>query len=276
MDVVEAWEEALKSYLEHLLSRNMSENTVRVKMYYVREFAELMARTGISPGEVDLKAVDAFLAFKRRKVAPNSLAKVVEHLRLFYGYLVEAGLVRENPFEGVRIKTLKVERQALTVDEVKALVEAAKKYNPLYADIVVFLLWTGLRLEEFLKLRDEDVDLERGRIRVYNVKRDEYEDLPLLRPAAEVLRRRRIRELNSYSGRMIHYIISRCGRLAGLEKKVSPHILRHTFITWMMDFTGDVRLVRYLARHESLETTSRYVHIEFDEAARKLREKGLF
>jgi len=112
-------------------------------------------------------------------------------------------------------------------------------------------------------------------MRVFNVKTDRIETVPLLREAIEVLKHRGIDELNQYSKRTYERFIRKAAMRAGIKGRVTLHTLRHTFVTMILKKTKDPLLTKFLARHANLATTSRYVHQELQDAKIKLKNYDL-
>lgn len=140
------------------------------------------------------------------------------------------------------------------------------------ADAIKFIAYTGLRIEEFFMLTKSDIDLENGVMRVFNVKTDKVETIPLLKEAREILQRRSIDEINQYSKMTYNRFIKKAALRAGIKGRVTLHTLRHTFVTMILKKTRDPLLTKFLARHASLAATSRYVHQELKDAKKKLEE----
>jgi len=268
----EAWRECIRSYISWFLSQNYSKVQAQNRAYTLSRFARIMVNSGLAPGDVTFKVAVKFLEFEQTRKRPNSLKWEIDVLKNFYRYLVKTGVVEANPFEEIRIRTSPSEIKALDEDQLNKLLQAAYEIDEVKADAIKFLAYTGLRIEELLMLTQSDVDLENGELRVFNVKTDKWEQLPLLKEVIEILKRRSIDELNQYSKRTYERFIRKAALRAGLQVRITLHTLRHTFVTMILKKTRDPLLTKFLARHASLGTTSRYVHQELQDAKRKLKE----
>jgi|GEM_PF-5745971 len=271
----EKWRECIEGYVEWLLSRNYSRVQVQSRAYCLSRFARIMISNGFGPGDVDFNVALKFVNAERVRKRPSSLKYEITVLRTFYDYLVKAGHAKINPFIDFRVKTGQSEIKALNEEELNRLLEAAYKLDPVKADALKFLAYTGLRISEFLMLSRGDIDLENKTMRVFNVKTDQVDIVPLLKEAVEVLKHRRIEELNKFERTTYDKFIKKAALKAGLKKRVTIHTLRHTFVTMILKKTKDPLLTKQLARHASLHTTSRYLHQEVEDAKKKLESLNL-
>jgi integrase/recombinase XerC len=211
-----------------------------------------------------------------------SIARRVAELRSFGDFLVQEGVLEHNTFR--RISAPRMPRRLpnyLTVEEIEQLLAAPDTSTPLglrNRAIVEVLYGAGLRVSELAALDVRDVDLEQAQVRVMG--KGNKERIGLLgRPAAravqayrsrgrpELLRRRPTQALwlNHRGGRLsvrgVSYLLNKLGIEAGLSKKVSPHMLRHSFATHLLDGGADLRVVQELLGHENLATTQIYTHV---------------
>ena len=271
-DLKEAWRECIRNYISWFLSQNYSRVQAQNRAYTLSRFARIMVKNGLGPGDVDFNVAVKFLDYERSRKRPSALKWEVDVLKNFYRYLVKAGFVDSNPFEEIRIKTTPSEIKALTEDQLDRLLKAAYEIDEVKADAIKFIAYTGLRIEEFQRLTRSDIDLEEGVMKVFNVKTDKVETVPLLKEAIEILKRRSIDEINQYSKMTYNRFIKKAALRAGIKGRVTLHTLRHTFVTMILKKTRDPLLTKFLARHASLATTSRYVHQELIDAKKKLKE----
>ncbi|RLE53905.1 MAG: hypothetical protein DRJ30_06165 [Candidatus Methanomethylicota archaeon] len=271
----EKWRECIEGYVEWLLSRNYSRVQVQSRAYCLSRFARIMISNGFGPGDVDFNVALKFVNAERVRKRPSSLKYEITVLRTFYDYLVKAGHAKINPFIDFRVKTGQSEIKALNEEELNRLLEAAYQLDPVKADALKFLAYTGLRISEFLMLSRGDIDLENKTMRVFNVKTDQVDVVPILKEAVEVLKRRSIEELNKFERTTYDKFIKKAALKAGLKKRVTIHTLRHTFVTMILSKTKDPLLTKQLARHASLHTTSRYLYQEVEDAKKKLENLNL-
>jgi len=216
------------------------------------------------------------------------MARKLAALRSFFRYLVNEGKVSQSP--GEVVATPKREKNLpsfLPVDEVFSLVEAPDKSTTFGARdraMLETLYSCGIRVSELVGLSDGDVDFSLGILKVYG-KGGKERVVPIGGKAMEALRdylpkRDEVLAQKEEQGPKVPlFINSRGKRLTtrsvarvlqkhvlrcGLLRKVSPHALRHTFATHLLDAGADLRGIQELLGHVSLSTTQRYTHVSVD------------
>lgn len=261
--------------------KNASPHTVKNYGIDLREFFEFLKKK-IS-AEITHLDIRAFLAFlKSRNYSKSSIARKLACTRSFFKYLVRENQLKVNPAAG--IATPKREKRLplfLAAEEVASLLEAPSKNSwdeKRDKAILEILYSSGLRVSELVGLNHEDVDLVSGLVRVrgkgkkeriipvgavaIKAIRDYLEHRPP-KDGAENLKRPLY--LNRYGGRLtdrsIRRLILKYARRIALKKEVSPHTLRHSFATHMLDRGADLRSVQELLGHENLSTTQIYTHV---------------
>jgi len=276
------------AFLQHLeVEKQASPHTIRA---YRRDL-EQWVRFMLEPRGPDMapqtpqralagataRDVRAWLAaLHARGLDAVSVARKLAAVRSFYRFLMRRGVVRRNPAREVRAP--RVPRKLVTflpTDEALAVVEA----RPGAADarardlaVLEMLYATGLRVSELAGLDLDDVDHDARSVRVLG-KGNKERIVPYGAPAARALRaylggRSRATGpmfLNRRGGRLtvrsIHTIVRRAARAAGVSRRVSPHTLRHTFATHLLDRGADLRAIQELLGHSRLSTTQRYTHV---------------
>ena len=280
----------------HYLSveKNASPHTCRCYRKDLEGFEDFLKNSGmyVTPsGEVEVGkagriAIRKYLSFLHRKNRKSSIARKLSTLRSFFKYLVREQIVPSNPAKGV--STPKVEKTlptTLTVDETFRLMESPKGLpekssgGPMEKGlrdhaILELLYSSGLRVSELVGLNSNQLDLELGVVRVMGKGRKER-IVPVGTKAIDALkvyleRRGRLKEeepifVNSSGGRLtarsVGRLIKKYTRHSGIFRKVSPHSLRHTFATHLLDAGADIREIQEMLGHSSLSTTQRYTHV---------------
>lgn len=213
--------------------------------------------------------------YRRRRlksgVRPATVNKEVGLLRHMLNMAVRWGYLGENPIE--KIESLPEENddvwQYLTKEEFERVYEAI---NPTYRDLLVFLVYTGLRVGEALRLRWRDVDLRKGvlLLRGTRTKGRKTFGIPLHRLALEVLLRRREALNGNYrrEGRIFRHsedwfrrAFKKALEAAGLPESFRVHDLRHTFASWLAMAGVPVQEIQMLLGHRQITTTMRYAHL---------------
>ena len=240
-------------------------------------------------GGVDRNTIRSFLAhIQTTGDTLRTAARKLASLRSFFGFLCREGLLECNPAAEVRGPRLsRPLPEALTIPEVTALIEAPDLSTPLGIRdraILEMLYSTGMRAAELTGLRLEDVDITHRAVRVLGKRRKERV-IPVGGPAVEALKGYlEIRDQLGHPGHRFIFVNERGGPLTtrSLQRIVSryarqvltrrvtvtPHTLRHTFATHMLDAGADLRVVQELLGHESLSSTQIYTHVSIE----RLRE----
>ncbi len=274
----------LEEYLQALdVGRGYSPHTIAAYHQDLEQFAAFLEEEGRSWLQVDRPAVRRFLArLQERGLAPATIARKVAVLRSFYGYLVRREILPTHPLRA--LGTPKVPSRLprfLTVEEMVALLMAPDLRTPqgLRDRAILELLYaSGLRVGELVALNLGDVDWGRREVHVRG--KGGRERLALLgRPALRALRAYVLQGrpllagksphtdalfLNRWgkrlSDRSVRTLVSEYARQVGLED-VTPHTLRHTFATHLLEGGADLRIVQELLGHARLTTTQRYTHV---------------
>ena len=226
--------------------------------------------TEITPS--DLKRY--LLAVKREKSLTNATVySQVNALRAFFKALVENGVMEDNPARDLPLpKRSKKLPTYLTMDELRALLEATEA-NPRNHCLFEFMYATGVRISEVLDMKTNAVNLKENTALVKSGKGDKDRLVIISRHASkeikEYLRKRTTPSVYLFPGRTggrlstryVQKIIGAYAHKAGISKKVTPHVLRHTFATHMLENNVDIRSIQELLGHNSLATTQIYTHV---------------
>lgn len=270
------------SFLNFLAAeKNASPHTVKNYRIDLREFSLFLKEKDCR--EVTYLDIRSFLAYlKGRTYSRSSISRKLACLRSFFKYLARENLLETNPAAG--IQTPKREKrlpQFLNPEEVIRLLEAPAKNTweeKRDKAILETLYSSGLRVSELVGLNQEDVDVFGGLVRVRGKGKKER-IVPLGQMALKALQsyvehkpsrdhRNALKAplyLNRSGGRLsdrsIRRMILKYTRRIALNKEVSPHTLRHSFATHMLDRGADLRSVQELLGHENLSTTQIYTHV---------------
>jgi integrase/recombinase XerC len=275
--------EEIAAFVRHLdRERNASVHTRRAYRKDLEQFdAHAKAQLGraAAPGDVDHLLIRSFLARLHEKgLKKTSAARKLAALRTFFRYLCREGLLEKNPARA--LLSPRTERRIpvhLDESEVQALLDVpGEGLAPARARAILELLYgTGIRCGELVGLDLEDVDMDARMVRVLGKGRKERV-VPFGRPAAEALRRYAAHReethprtpalfVNKRGGRLtdrfVRYMLAdRVLKVAG-ARRISPHALRHTFATHLLERGADLRAIQELLGHASLSTTQRYTHV---------------
>ncbi len=271
---------AVERFLRYLaVERGASGHTLRGYRTDLADCAAFLARRRLPTLlEADARTLRAWLAdLHDRGLAKSSVARRLAALRSFYRFLMRRGLVRANPARELSAPKLPKRLPTyLPIDESEALLRSEGAPTPTSARdraVLEVLYATGVRVAELAGLDVEDGDLREGAVRVTG-KGGKERIVPMGRKAVEALRvylGERASGPLFLSGRgrrltvrSVHRIVRARARAAGLARRVSPHTLRHTFATHLLDAGADLRLIQELLGHARLGTTQRYTHVSAD------------
>ena len=278
-------ERLLERFLRYLEgNRNASPYTVKNYGNDIGQFLTYCKEQGVeSIHGVDRALLRAYLAeLDQAGYVKASIARRVAELWSFGDFLVREQVLERNTFRRVRAPRVpKRLPQYLTVAEIQALLSVPDTSTPLgLRDRGIFevLYAAGLRVSELASLDVPDVDLAQAQLRVMG--KGGKERIGLLgRSAVRAVRAYLDRGrpellgsaptqalwLNHRGGRLtvrgVTYKLKQAGKEAGLEKTISPHILRHSFATHLLDGGADLRVVQELLGHANLATTQIYTHV---------------
>jgi integrase/recombinase XerD len=260
-----------KMMLEELQRRNYSEITTRKYLQYVTAFACHFGKSPDQLGPNELRSYQAYL-LQERKVTPGTAVNCVAALRFFFIKTLKRHQFREflpYPKDRRRLPTV------LSREEVSALINAA---GTLFRRTLLMTLYgTGMRRSELAHLKVGDIDSQRMIIRVVAGKGGKDRDLPLSPTLLETLREywrwrkpklymfptrtRRLQGEEPISDKTVWIACSEAARRAGINKRVTPHTLRHSWATHLLEAGTDLRTIQVLLGHGDLETTAQYLHL---------------
>jgi integrase/recombinase XerC len=278
-------QEIFNRYINHLQAeRNASAYTIRNYKADLLDFFYFLKEKKVATlDEVNRHVLRDYLAhLVGRGIVKASIARKLSAIRSFYRYLVREKIIEANPIKSVSSPKLDKRLPSfLTLDEVKRLLEAPDLSTPqgLRDRALLELLYaSGLRVSELTGLELGQINLGSNEIRVWGKGSKERVVLMGL-PAAEALRnyfeqgrpklltakRSNAVFLTRYGQRLpersVQKILEKYSSLAGLKKRVHPHMLRHTFATHLLDGGADLRVVQELLGHARLSSTQIYTHV---------------
>jgi integrase/recombinase XerD len=276
----------LEAFADFLaFDRGLADRTVTAYGRDLGRFVDFVADAGRgSPGQVTRDDVrDYMYELHGSGMAPTSIRRAQSALRTYFGFLLAEGRVEEDPTE--RMAAPKVARtlpDTLSREEVERLVEAPDATHRLYwrdRAILEMLYGSGLRVSELTGLGLRDVDADEGLVLVFG-KGSKERLVPLGGAAGRALDRylREVRpglEKGKGKGRIflngrgtplsrtsVWTLVKASAERAGIEKSISPHTLRHSFATHLLEGGADLRAVQELLGHADISTTQIYTHVD--------------
>jgi len=281
----------LLDFLEYLrYEKGASDNTVSNYETDIEQFYEYLRGPEKRPVSVeavtglDIRGYMAHIA--RQGLSRSTAQRKLASLRSFFKYLYREGIVDKNPAKAVASpKKEKPQPKVLSVDDAALLVEApGDKARASARDTAILETFysCGLRISEISSLDVEDIDFESGMLRVTG-KGGKERVVPVgskaLAALIKYLKERPENEssetaggrpcfLNTRGGRLgvrsIRRLVEKYSRDKNLKGRVTPHTLRHTFATHMLEGGTDLRSIQEMLGHSSLSTTQKYTHLNMD------------
>lgn len=288
----------IDEFLTYLrFEKGLADNTIAAYRRDLAVWQRYCSERGISPSRAASDDLTAYLGFLRSKgsdgapYSPASVARMLVSLRSFHRFLVREGHATTDPT--AKIGSPKRPRsipKAIPLEDVERLIESPgrDKLGKRDRAILESLYGAGMRISELVNLDLDDVDLDEGTVLIRSGKGGKSRRVPIGRAARAALgdyvttvrpqlaSKSRVPAaaifLNSRGSRLSRQgcwkILRRYAEMAGLEDRVSPHTLRHSFATHMLDAGADIRVVQDLLGHASLATTQVYTLVSDS----KLRE----
>jgi integrase/recombinase XerC len=281
------------NYLRH--ERSLSEETIRAYAADLRQFAGYLLTSG-GPGlelhKVTPDLIRGYLASVHKTLEKTSRARKLSTLRSFFRYLNGCGLYAENPAELVAHPKIDQKTPSfLQVDVIfhfldslsrTALMEGISWRRSRNWALFETLYSTGIRVSELVRLNFENINFDEGTIRVFGKGRKErvvpignkamsavkyyFSALDFQFPKAKSLSSSVFR--NARGGRLTVRSVDRLLKAeliaCGLWQQLSPHGLRHTFATHLLNAGADLRAIQEMLGHQNLSTTQRYTHVHMD------------
>lgn len=277
----------LKKYKAYInLERGLSENT---RMAYVRDVEKLLSflkDENVEPQKANLEVLQNFVfSLHDIGISPRSIARTVSGIRSFYYFLLLDGIIEQNPTELLEAPQIgKHLPTVLSIEEIDAIEEAidvSTAEGQRDRAIVEVLYSCGLRVSELCSLGISDLFLDEGFIRVSHGKGSKQRLVPISEKATKELRKWFFfrNEISPKPGEEDYVFISPHRRQhlsritvfhnlrehaekAGIEKVLSPHTLRHSFATHLLEGGANLRAIQAMLGHESIATTEIYTNID--------------
>ena len=287
--------ETFNSYLKD--QKGYSPHTIRSYHVDLKQFCDFLGstnktsrkgKTGLETDAIDAAAIRSYLGSLYGRLTRTTIARKLSAVRSFLLFLEKKGLIESNP--AADIATAKLEKYIpvyLPVDDVFRLLEKPDQKKPFgLRDLAILevLYSCGIRVSELEALNISGIDFEEHLVRVVG-KGNKERIVPIGRTALKAVRNyldaiqylRKKKGNDSKDGplfinyrgdrlsaRSIGRIIKRYAIESGLTSEISPHSMRHTFATHLLDGGADLRSVQELLGHSSLSTTQKYTHVSLD------------
>ena len=280
------WDTSIENFKNYLkLERGLSINSVKSYEFDIVQFKNFIIENKIdeSPKKCSKSTVKRYLYKNFSNKNTRSQARSISALKGFFNYLLFEGKINSSPLND--IESPKIENklpEVLTEDEIKRLISSVKidsEFGQRNKAIIEVLYGTGIRVSELTELKISNIFFNENIIKVTGKgNRERY--VPLGKIASiEIKKYLNAREklkidskfsdilfLNRYGRQltrsMIFKVINDSSKNAGIDKKISPHTLRHSYATHLLKNGADLRTIQLILGHESITTTEIYTHLD--------------
>lgn len=272
-----------QAFLLQLKNKNYSVMTVRSYGEDLQEFVNFCAaRNKTKPQDFTLSFIRSFLAdLTQKEPARNTVLRKIATLRSFAGFLLEQGKIEQNPFKLLPApKREKLLPKFLTIDESARLIDTAAnkgRYAMRNKALFELIYSSGLRRSEVTGLKIADVDFFNGVVKVLG-KGNKERYVPVTNEALQAIKNYLAFRANplpteplflnkngtALTGDGLAYIFKQLAIQSHIARKVSPHSLRHSFATHLLNNGCDLRSLQEMLGHKTLAATQVYTHVSLD------------
>jgi len=281
------WSRYIKDYQSYLrIERGLSKNTIENYGYDIERLCLFLEtnQIDVSPIKISDETLQQFIYSVAKEVNPRSQARIISGLKSFFNYLVFEDYRNDNPLELIEApKTGRKLPDTLSLQEIDVLIETidlSTNEGERNRAMLETLYGCGLRVSELISLKISDLFFDEGFIKITGKGNKErfvpigpltqkYIDIYrnaircnlIIKKGAEdtlFLNRRG----NQLTRAMVFTIIKDLAQKMGLKKSISPHTLRHSFATHLLENGADLRSIQLMLGHESITTTEIYVHLD--------------
>ncbi len=288
------WDLLADQFTNHLrVERGLADNTIEAYSRDLTRFLQFLVKTKLSPFDIAQENITDYIATLQGNLSVRSIARNLSALKMFFRFLVSDGKIKGNPARRLGVPKLPQRLpEVLTVHEVEILLSqptVSTHQGQRDKTMLELLYATGLRVSELVGLRVSNINLEAGYVRTVG-KGSKERMIPMGEKALESLRfylsDGRIGLLKKRSSPYLFLnsrgrpltrqgfwkIIKRYRTMAGIKKEITPHILRHSFATHLLEGGADLRSVQIMLGHADISTTQIYTHIT-RERLKQIHEK---
>ena len=280
------WQSLLKDFKNFLkFERNLSENSTQSYIQDLQKLIRFLSENNINKkiSEINSNVIREFVYQQSKLIKPSSQSRLISSLKNFFDYLIIDKIIFINPIKSIQYpkKAAKIPETLSTqeIDKLIGYLKKSKKNSLRNCTILEVLYSCGLRVSELTNLNISDIFFDDFLIKILGKGRKErfvpmskivkdmikdylnserfntitkkgFEDILFLNNRGEKLTRV-----------MIYTILNIAKKGTGIKKKVSPHILRHSFATHLIENGADISSIQHMLGHTNVSTTERYLHV---------------
>lgn len=289
-------QDKVKPYLEYCTYRKeLDAKTVKAYRIDLTQFFSYVQST-----EPEKETIEQYITELHKKYKQKTIKRKIASIKAFYSYLEEEELVEQNPFRKIKVKF----KETIILPRIIPREEIEQRLNYIYASISSFsgiqykhtlrdasvievFFATGARVYEISNIRAENINLNSGLIRIMGKGRKERyiqisntavldilrkyyeENEPEIKKSGYFFINNRG---NRYTEQSIRLMLKKYTLKAGIQRKITPHMFRHSFATYLIEEGVDVSCVQQILGHSSIKTTQIYIHVAAKKQADILRE----
>ena len=291
------WENLLKDYLIYLkIERGLSNNSIKSYSYDIQK---LIIHINKYNGKLSLKKCDKqfmqeFIYNISKKINSRSQARLLSSLKSFFNYLIFEGYNKVSPMELIESpKIISKLPDVLSIKEIKILInnsEKNKDFGIRNSAIIETLYGSGLRVSELINLKLSDIQYDEKLLLIHGkgnkqrlVPLGSICELKINNYVDNIRNLKKIKKnsndivfLNRNGGKlsraMIFNIVKEAQRKSNIKKTISPHTLRHSFATHLLENGADLRSIQIMMGHENITTTEVYTHLDTKHLSKTLNK----
>lgn len=281
------WSRYIKDYQSYLrIERGLSKNTIENYGFDIERLCLFLEinQIDVSPIKISDETLQQFIYTVAKEVNPRSQARIISGLKSFFNYLVFEDYRNDNPLELIEApKTGRKLPDTLSLQEIDALIETidlSTNEGERNRAMLETLYGCGLRVSELITLKISDLFFDEGFIKITGKgNKERFVPIgPLTQKYIDIYKNAVRSNLNIKKGAedtlflnrrgnqltraMVFTIIKDLAQKMGLKKSISPHTLRHSFATHLLENGADLRSIQLMLGHESITTTEIYVHLD--------------
>ncbi len=279
----QSMDDLIEQFLSYMITeKGASENTVSAYEKDLRKLKSFVEEKGEDIRRIDTGMLTEYVNYLSCRISKRSLARNISAIRTFFKFLVLEGIISDNPSRFLEIpKVSKPLPNILSKHEIELLLEQpdpSKERGIRDRAMLELLYATGLRASELVKLRLEDVNLDVGYVKVMG-KGLKERFVPVGKKAICALKqyingaRRKFDRNGSpylflnnrgkpFTRQGFWKMVKLYARKAGINKKITPHVIRHSFATHLLENGADLRSVQLMLGHSDISTTQIYTHLD--------------
>ena len=289
-------QEKVKPYLEYCTYRKeLDAKTVKAYRIDLTQFFSYVQST-----EPEKETIEQYITERHKKYKQKTIKRKIASIKAFYSYLEEEELVEQNPFRKIKVKF----KETIILPRIIPREEIEQLLNYIYASlsslsgiqykhslrdaaVIEVFFATGARVYEISNIRVENINLNSGLIRIMGKGRKERyiqisntavldilrkyyeENEPEIKKSGYFFINNRGKR---YTEQSIRLMLKKYTLKAGIQRKITPHMFRHSFATYLIEEGVDVSCVQQILGHSSIKTTQIYIHVAAKKQADILRE----